>query len=102
MPGNPETRTVHARWLRRYLPMVEEGTWAWLEINDSSLFSDALPENVVASVFANRELYLALANYGQTAATVQSTIPFSSVTEKDASGTEWNLPPRSLRILKAC
>lgn len=27
VPGRPEARPTHARWLQRYLPMVEEGTW---------------------------------------------------------------------------
>ena len=46
------------------MPLVEEGTWAWLEIRDSSLFTRPLPAHVVASAFVNRESYLVLANYG--------------------------------------
>ena len=65
VPGRAETRPTHARWLKQYLPLVEEGTWAWLEIGESSLFARPLPKDVVASAFANRELYLVLANYGQ-------------------------------------
>ena len=49
IPGRAETRPTHARWLKRYMPMVEEGTWAWLEIGDSSLFTHALPNDIVAS-----------------------------------------------------
>ena len=65
VPPCAETRPTHARWLKRYAPLVEEGTWAWLEIGESSLFAQPLPDQVVASAFVNREAYLVLANYGQ-------------------------------------
>ena len=39
VPPRAETQATHARWLKQYLPLVEEGTWAWLEIGDSSLFA---------------------------------------------------------------
>ncbi|MCF6284540.1 MAG: hypothetical protein L3K26_05065, partial [Candidatus Hydrogenedentes bacterium] len=32
VPSNGEIRLTHARLLQQYLPLVEEGTWAWLEI----------------------------------------------------------------------
>ena len=64
VPGRPEARPTHVRWLKQYQPLVEEGTWARLEISESSLFQRPLPQSVVASAFANRELYLVLANYG--------------------------------------
>src|SRR5512137_764162 len=70
VPGRPEARPTHARWLRQYRPMVEEGTWAWLEIGESSLFTAPLPKDVVASVLANRAVYLVLANYGSAPADV--------------------------------
>ncbi len=66
VPGGVAWPT-HARWLKHYLPLVDDGgTWAWLEIGQSDLFSEPLPRNVVASAFANRELHLVLANYGAT------------------------------------
>ena len=43
-PGRAEARPTHARWLKQYMPMVEEGTWAWLEIGDSSLFRACVAE----------------------------------------------------------
>ncbi len=39
IPPNPEMRPAHARWLKQYLPLVEDGTWAYLEIADSDLFA---------------------------------------------------------------
>jgi len=101
VPGSAETRAVHARWLKRYLPLVEEGTWAWLEIGDSSLFAAPLPEGVVASAFANRAMYLVLANYGRTAASVQTAAAYVEADGPDArAGSSWELAPRSLRILR--
>ncbi|HNV20425.1 MAG TPA: hypothetical protein PKM22_02175, partial [Candidatus Hydrogenedentes bacterium] len=101
VPGSAETRAVHARWLKQYLPLVEEGTWAWLEIGDSSLFAAPLPEGVVASAFANRAMYLVLANYGRTAASVQTAAAYVEADGPDArAGSSWELAPRSLRILR--
>lgn len=100
-PGRPEARPTHARWLARYLPMVEEGTRAWLEIGDSELVAGSLPTDVMASAFANRDLYLVLANYGPDRAVVETTDRYRSVVEKDARpGTHWDLAGRALQILR--
>jgi hypothetical protein len=101
VPGRPEARPTHARWLALYRPMVEEGTWAWLELGENSLLAQPLPKEVVASAMANRELYLVLANYGRTAAEVQTTdryVPADDPAGKPSRRT--SVPPRSLRILK--
>lgn len=100
VPGNPETRPTHARWLKRYLPLVEEGTWAWLELGDSSLFAAPLPKDVVASAFANRSLHLVLANYGHAPVEIQTAAPYIDGGSPASGSTAWNLPPRSLRILR--
>jgi len=101
LPGRPEARTTHARWLRQYLPMVEEGTWAWLEIGESTLFGGPLPKNVIASAFANRELYLVLANYGKKDVEVATSDPYID-TGMPASrpSRQWTLAARSLVILR--
>lgn len=102
VPGNPETRPTHARWLKRYRPLVEEGTWAWLEIQDSSLFAAPLPKDVVASAFANRELHLVLANYGHAPADIETAAPHRTDDSPSASSsTHWTLAPRSIQILRA-
>jgi len=101
VPGRPEARPTHRRWLERYLPMVEEGTWAWLEIRDSTLFTRPLPPRVVASVFANRQLYLVLANYGTVPAEVVTRSDYVSVEEPaQPASNRWRLAARSLRILR--
>jgi hypothetical protein len=81
--------------------MVEEGTWAWLEIGDSDLFVESLAEGIVASAFANRELYLALANYGHTPANVQTADAYVPATDpKAAPRNHWSLDSRSLLLLR--
>ncbi|MFV1964432.1 MAG: hypothetical protein ACC628_03345, partial [Pirellulaceae bacterium] len=101
IPGRPEARPTHARWLKQYLPMVEEGTWAWLEISDSDLFVQPPPKHVVVSAFANRQWYLVLANYGRTAVTVDTARRYVPVADPSAAlGQHWKLPGRSLRILQ--
>ena len=101
LPGRPETRTIHARWLRQYQRMAEEGTWAWLEIADSSLFSQPLPKGVVASAFANRELYLVLANYGEEAVELPTSDAYTDTGEpRSRPSRQWRLGSRSLVILR--
>ncbi|MFZ2642441.1 MAG: hypothetical protein WA117_15705 [Verrucomicrobiia bacterium] len=101
LPPSTETRPMHARWLKQYMPMVEDGTWAFLEIADSDLFAKPLPEACVASAFANRDLYLVLANYSRASADI---VTADSYTADDphyaAPAKQWTLPPRSLRILR--
>jgi hypothetical protein len=100
-PGRPEARPTHARWLKRYLPMVEEGTLAYLEINDSNLFLSPLPKDVVASAFANRDLYLVLANYGQMPVEVATSASYVPIDATSAvPSNRWNLERRSLHILR--
>ena len=101
VPGRPEARKAHAKWLKQYAPMVEEGTWAWLEVKDSTILRGSLPSDVVASVFANRELYLVLANYGEQRVVVETSERFID-TREDRQGlrARWELPGRSLKILK--
>jgi hypothetical protein len=101
VPERPETRPTHARWLKQYLPLVEDGTWAWLEVGESDLFQGPRPQDTVASVFANRALYLVLANYGRSAADIATTeayVPADNVALPPAK--QWSLPPRSLQILR--
>jgi hypothetical protein len=101
IPPNPRMRPAHARWLKQYLPLVEEGTWAYLEIADSDLLVRPLPADCVASAFANRELHLVLANYGpspQEIETADAHVPAHDPAA--APARQWQLPPRSLRILR--
>ncbi len=101
IPPNPETRPSHARWLKQYLPLTTDGTWAFLEIADSDLFAAPLPKDCVASAFANRELYLVLANYGQAAQVVETADAYVSMDAPAAQPAKrWQLPQRSLRILR--
>jgi hypothetical protein len=102
VPGRPEARPTHARWLKQYLPLVEEGTWAYLELADSDFFSAPLPANVVASAFANRDLYLVLANYNPTPVQVATRWAWTPTGDKPGpSSQSWELEGRSLRIVRS-
>jgi len=101
VPGRPEARNAHAKWLKQYAPIVEEGTWAWLEVKDSTILRSRLSSDVVASVFANRELYLVLGNYGEQRVVVETSERFIDTGEDMQSArARWELPRRSLKILK--
>ena len=101
IPPNVGMRPAHARWLKQYMPLVEEGTWAWLEVGESSLFAAPLAKEVVASAFANRQLHLVLANYGRKPAEIATADAYVSADSPAASPSKrWSLGPRSLRILR--
>jgi len=100
-PGRPEARPTYYRWLKRYRPMVEPGTYAYVELADSDFFQGPLPEGVVATAFANRDLYLVLANYGRAPAEVAtSRLCVACHPAEPSPHTKWSLPPRSLTILR--
>lgn len=101
VPGRPEARPTHARWLNRYLSLVEEGTWAWLEVQDCTLFAQPLPPDTVASMFANRRLHLVLANYSREPATVETATDWTPDQGPARPARTWRLAPRSLTILRA-
>ena len=93
---------MHAKWLRQYAPLVEEGTWAWLEIKEMAFVRGGrLPSDVVASAFANRQMYLVLANYGGRSVVIETAQDFETI-EEPRVGTRWELGARSLLILNRC
>lgn len=100
-PGRPEARPTHFRWLKLYRPMVKSGTQAYLEIGENQLFKHPLPDGLVASVFANTELYLVLANYTSTSQFVETSQSYySCLDDKAAPASAYEIPARSLLILK--
>jgi hypothetical protein len=106
VPGRPNAKQRCFHWLRRYLPMVEEGTRAYLEISDSSLFRRAPGRKVVATLYANRELWLVLANYGRRPAEVTTRERWvrcdGEAGSREAAGAAraWTIAARSLLILR--
>lgn len=89
------------KWLKTYLLLVGEGTWAYLEIAESDWFDRPLPRGVVGSAFANRELYLVLANYERVAQEITTRDEYVSTREESANPRKfWRLAPRSLEILR--
>lgn len=100
-PARPLVRETHAKWLKHYQAMVEEGSYAYLEISDSDLFKGSLPHGVVASLFVNLETYLVLANYGSEEASVETAGQYVPVTEPQASpGSRFMLASNSFVILR--
>jgi hypothetical protein len=101
VPGSPNSRATHRRWLQRFLPLVADGSWAWLEIHDSDLFRAPLPQGVVASAFANTSAYLVLANYTRQPVTVTTRDACVSVDQPELPATvQWPLAGRTLHILR--
>jgi predicted anti-sigma-YlaC factor YlaD len=96
-------RPAHARWLKQYRSLTEDGNWAYLEIADSDLLAAPLPSGCVASAFANRDLYLVLANYGQSQQQIETSDAYVPADDAKAAPVKrWRLPRRSLRIVRYC
>jgi len=101
VPPSPTCRSAHERWLKRYRPLVESGTHTWLEVWDSELFAEPKPCDVVASVFANRDIYLVLANYGTLAQHVTTAEAYTDTDDPtQPPKTQWTVPPGTLQILQ--
>ena len=43
VPGRPEARPTHAKWLKHYRALTADGTWAWLEVSDGKLLGGPPP-----------------------------------------------------------
>ncbi|MCC7342360.1 MAG: hypothetical protein IT170_14860 [Bryobacterales bacterium] len=95
-----DMKTLHAKWLKRYLPLVQDGTWAYLEVRSSNLFASQLPQGVVASVFANRDLHIVLANFSQAEVNIRTTHSYVSAWDPKLANTTWPVPARSLQVLR--
>jgi hypothetical protein len=103
IPPSGDMRPAHARWLKQYRSLTEDGTWAYLEIADSDLLAAPLPSGCVASAFANRDLYLVLANYGQSQQQIETSDAYVPADDAKAAPVKrWRLPRRSLRIVRYC
>lgn len=100
-PPLPNVKETHARWLKQYLPLVQDGTRAYLEVGDSDLFPGILPPDVVASVFTNLETYLVLANYGTSETAIDTARGYVPAAAPFAPARkEWSLKGRSFVILR--
>jgi len=100
-PGRPEAYPTYFRWLDLYQPMVEAGTRAYIDMAESDFFNDRLPEGVVASAFANRRLYLVLANFTGKSVRVDTRKPWRSrISSVSAPSRSWEIRPRSLELLE--
>jgi hypothetical protein len=100
-PGRPDMQARFFHWLGLYRPLVSPGTWTYLEIADSDLFRAPLPQGVVASVYANQEFWLVLANYGPDGVEIQTRDSYVALTTADPGpSARFRIPSRSLRILR--
>jgi hypothetical protein len=88
-------------WFTYYRSMVEEGTWVWIDIDASDLLQSPLPKNTVATLFANREVYLVIANYNHKPVEIIPADNYVPVTNPEIkTQNNWNIGARSLEIFK--
>lgn len=88
-------------WFKYYLQLVEEGSWAWIDIVSPELFLGTMPQNTVATLFVNRDVYLVLANYNHKPVEIVTTDKYVSVLDQQGQENHiWKLNGRSMQILK--
>ena len=96
--GRPDARRIWLEHLDLYRPMVANGGRAWLQMREGRLFDRRVPDDVTASLFVNTEVYLALANYGERAETLNSCWEWQDRRTTERART-WTVEPRELRLL---
>ena len=75
--------------------------WNFATLADFTRACEALPADVVASVFANLDTYLVLANYGRRDITVDTIHTYVPAGEPSAVPRKaWMLGGRSFEILR--
>ena len=97
-PGRPTARSRWFHHLDLYRPMVKDGSHAWVEIQDGSLFVLPVPAGLTASLFVNEAVYLVLANYGRSPVEISSLWTWRD-RETGQTGQTLAVPPRTLRYL---
>ena len=98
-PGRAQARE---RWLHHfdlYRPMVTEGSRAWLQIGENSLFEGELPAGLTVSAFVNDETYLVAANYSEAPVALKSAREWED-RESGWRGSLLELAPNALRYLR--
>lgn len=98
-PGRPEGRERWFHHLDLYRPMAVGGSRAWIEIGDNTIIPSPIPHDVTASLFVNDEIYLVLANCGDSPIEVASQWTWRD-RESEWTGQTLSVAPRSLRYLK--
>lgn len=96
----PCTKSTHARWLKQCAPMVEEGTWGWLEIHESDLFPNLCPGTGSPRPSPTVTPYRVVAKHVQVpveVATSDTYIPAKGLAE---ARKILNLAPRMVYIIK--
>ncbi len=80
-------------------PNTDLKVYGYLWVSD--LIKGPLGDNLVVSAFANRDLYLVLANYGNAPAKVKTPDRYVPLADPSpAPKDSWDLLPRSLQILR--
>ena len=100
-PRPPGLARLPAPRLERVLTAhaVRDGSRAWLEIRDNRIFSPEIPEHVTSSLFVNEDIYLVLANYGESPVELASLWIWQD-RESGETGRTLILPRRGLRYFR--
>lgn len=97
---DPDTRTIYARWLAVYRDLVRPGTSAYIDASSTTLVNTGSATDVVVSVFANLDVHLVVANFGDTPVTITTQAPAVDMYSPGAPSQTWTVPGQSLLALR--
>lgn len=99
IPDNVANRELWAKYLKLYKPMVEENNIVHLNVTESTLTEEKLPEDVYMSLFTGVEQYICISNLGEK----EQKVAFNNKWQDCESGelmTEITLAPKRVRFIR--
>jgi hypothetical protein len=66
IPDDPNEYPNWLKYLKLYRPMVTENSLAYIELSESEYIKSPLGGDMVASMFVNEDIYLAVSNFADT------------------------------------
>ena len=102
--GTEGREGTQERWFKYfdlYRPMVKNGSWSYLEIQEANFLNGKLPEDMVVSLFINEKKYLVIANHGDSSKEISVK---GEWIDRESGGkvVTCRVEPMRLRFLEAC
>lgn len=98
IPGDPGEFDRYREYLGLYLPMTEEGSQVWVQIQDTELLLDPIPEELIVSLFVNENQYLVLSNLRKETCHIRLRDEWTD-RRSGISGSQFDVEPGKMRFL---
>ena len=102
--GTEGREGTNERWYKYfdlYRPMVKNGSWSYLEIQEAGFLAGRVPEDMVVSLFVNEKKYLVVANHGTSSKEISLKGEWAD-RENGEKVAICRVEPMRVRFLEAC